>query len=87
MILVFLGPPYSGKGTQAELFAKELSLPFFSLGELIRDAYKRKDSKVVEGYESYGMKGFHLPNNLKFYLLKEKMDEADSLVARKMREK
>lgn len=75
MILVFIGPPYSGKGTQAQLFGKELNLPVFSMGELIRKAYERKDPRAVEGYEKYGMKGLHLPNSLKFYLLEEEMNK------------
>lgn len=75
MILVFLGPPYSGKGTQAELLAKQLKIPVFSMGLLIREAYENKDPKAVKGYEQYAMRGMHLPNKLKFHLLKEKLDE------------
>lgn len=75
MILVFLGPPYSGKGTQAELLSKQLKIPVFSMGLLIREAYENKDPKVVRGYEQYAMRGRHLPNKLKFHLLKKKLDE------------
>lgn len=75
MILVFLGPPYSGKGTQAELLSKQLKIPVFSMGLLIREAYENKDPKAVKGYEQYAMRGKHLPNKLKFHLLKEKLDE------------
>jgi len=75
MILVFLGPPYSGKGTQAKLLAKQLKIPVFSMGLLIREAYEKKDPKAVKGYEQYAMRGMHLPNKLKFHLLKEKLDE------------
>jgi adenylate kinase len=75
MILIFLGPPYSGKGTQAEILGKDLRLPVFSMGELIREGNRLGDPKAVEGYKNYSMKGLHLPNSLKFDLLKEKMDE------------
>lgn len=75
MIIVFLGPPYSGKGKQAELLSKRLKIPVFSMGLLIREAYKNKDPKVVKGYEQYAMKGMHLPNKLKSHLLKEKLDK------------
>lgn len=75
MILIFLGPPYSGKGTQAELLSKQLKIPVFSMGLLIREAYEKKDPKAVKGYEQYAMRGMHLPNKLKFHLLKEKLDE------------
>jgi adenylate kinase len=35
-----LGPPGSGKGTQAELLVEELKLPHISTGELLRSAAK-----------------------------------------------
>jgi adenylate kinase len=75
MILIFLGPPYSGKGTQAQILGKELNLPTFSMGELIREGNRVGNPKAVEGYQNYTIKGLHVPNSLKFELLKEKMDE------------
>jgi adenylate kinase len=75
MILIFLGPPYSGKGTQAQILGKELNLPVFSMGELLREGNRLGNEKAVEGYQNYVIKGLHVPNNLKFELLKEKMDE------------
>jgi len=74
MILIFLGPPYSGKGTQAQILGKELNLPVFSMGALIREGNKLGNPKAMEGYQNYTLKGLHLPNSLKFDLLKEKMD-------------
>lgn len=76
MIIIFIGPPFSGKDTQTNLLSKELNLPVFSMGELIRKAVKAGDPKAIEGFEEYAMKGKHLPNSLKFYLLEQKMDEA-----------
>jgi adenylate kinase len=75
MILIFLGPPYSGKGTQAEILGKSLSLPVFSMGELIRQGNKLGNPKAVEAYQNYIIKGLHAPNILKFGLLKEKMEQ------------
>src|SRR3990167_3582095 len=74
MIVIFIGPPFSGKDTQAKLLGKEKNLPVFSMGALIRDAYERKDPRAIEGFEQYSMKGFHLPTQLKFGWLKEKLD-------------
>jgi len=37
MILAFLGPPGSGKGTQAKLLAEKLKVPHISLGDILRD--------------------------------------------------
>jgi len=38
MRVVFLGPPGSGKGTQAKLLAERLKVPFISTGEMLRAA-------------------------------------------------
>lgn len=80
MIIVFLGPPYSGKGTQAAILGEKLQLPVFSMGNIIRQAYKRGDARAVEGFEKYSMKGLHLPNDLKFPLLQEKLDEKKDFI-------
>ena len=38
MRIVFLGPPGSGKGTQAKLLAERLGVPAISTGEILRSA-------------------------------------------------
>lgn len=75
MIIIFTGPPFAGKDTQAKRVSKALQLPVFSMGHIIRDAYAAGNQKAVEGFENYSMKGLHVPNDLKFGLLKEKLDQ------------
>src|SRR5436190_9718676 len=41
MRLIFLGPPGSGKGTQAKLVAERLGVPASSTGDMLRDAVRR----------------------------------------------
>jgi adenylate kinase len=41
MRLVLVGPPGSGKGTQAELLVKQLKLTYVGTGEILRDAIRR----------------------------------------------
>lgn len=40
MILVFLGPPGSGKGTQAKKLAEKLNLPHIALGDILRQVIR-----------------------------------------------
>lgn len=75
MIIILTGPPFAGKDTQAKILTQKLGLPVFSMGQIIRDAYAAGNPKAVEGFEQYSMKGLHVPNTLKFDLLREKLDE------------
>lgn len=76
MIVVFLGPPYAGKGTQTALLKNSLGLPVFSMGALIREAREKGDQDIQGAYEKYAMKGLNVPTDIKFSLLKNKMEEA-----------
>lgn len=40
--MVFLGPPGSGKGTQARLLAEYAGLPHLAMGDILRDEIKRE---------------------------------------------
>ncbi len=77
MILIFIGPPFAGKDTQTKLLSEKLHIPVFSMGAIIRAAYAKGDPRAVKGFEEYSMKGLHVPDDLKFPLLKEKMDSAN----------
>ena len=72
MIIIFTGPPLAGKGTQAQLLGERLNIPVISIGKLLREG----DKKAQEGYKQYAMKGHNLPTDLKFGILREKIDQA-----------
>ncbi len=62
-VLVFIGPPGSGKGTQASVFSKQLGLPHISTGDIFRSIIENKldDYKQIE---SYILKGELVPAEL-----------------------
>ena len=47
-VVILLGPPGAGKGTQAKVVETELSLPQISTGDMLRDAIARKTSLGLE---------------------------------------
>ncbi len=56
MIIVLIGPPGSGKGTQGNILAKKLNIPCVSLGDLFRKmaAGKDEDGLLVKSYMDQG---------------------------------
>lgn len=86
MIFAFVGLPHTGKGTQAQFLRERILLdehediPVLSMGELIRNAKDSGDVQIIEAYTKYSMRGEHLPIDIKFRLLKEKMDKTDQFI-------
>ena len=77
MIVVFIGPPYAGKDTQGKLLSQRFgNMPIFSMGALIREARENGNATFIKAYEAYSLKGLHVPTDMKFPLLKKKMDQA-----------
>lgn len=63
LILVFLGPPGVGKGTQAAKLAADLKLPHISTGDLFRDHLKRETPLGLKAKE-YMNEGKLVPDEL-----------------------
>ncbi|MDP6293938.1 MAG: nucleoside monophosphate kinase [Candidatus Woesearchaeota archaeon] len=76
MKLVLLGPPASGKGTQAERLSKKLKLPQISVGELLREEYK-KGTKEGKQAEKYFDKGTLAPYALVIKIVNKRLAKKD----------
>lgn len=72
MNLIFLGPPGSGKGTQAKLLAEKYNLLHISTGQLLRDEVK-KDTDKAKAIKSYLDKGQFVPFDTILELMEEKI--------------
>jgi adenylate kinase len=68
MIVVLIGPPGSGKGTQATLLADHFRLAHIGTGELIRSALAQKDELVL-GHEETLKNGQLVPDELVNHLI------------------
>lgn len=72
MNLVFLGPPGSGKGTQAKFVCKELGILHLSTGDLLREGVKNGTDLGMQA-KKYMEAGELVPDKLIVDLIEEKL--------------
>ncbi len=70
MRLVFLGPPGSGKGTQAKILAEKKSLSHISTGDVLRSAVKN-GTELGKKAKAYMNAGDLVPDELILGMIKE----------------
>ncbi len=70
--LVFLGPPGSGKGTQAARLSEKLGMVHLSTGDVLRDAVKR-GTELGKKAEGYMTRGELVPDDLILGLIENKV--------------
>lgn len=74
MNYIFLGPPGSGKGTQAKKLAEKLDLYYFGTGDLMREAAEQKTSLGLKFQEIWNKKdGSLIPDELVTQFIDEKV--------------
>jgi adenylate kinase len=76
--LIFLGPPGSGKGTQAEVLAEELQIPHISTGEILRRAIA-DHTPLGEKAKAYMDQGELVPDELLLGLIENRLTQEDAL--------
>lgn len=72
MLVILLGPPGSGKGTQAKLLEQKLKMKHLSTGDLLRTAVK-KQNDLGKKAQGYMQKGELVPDELMVDLIKSQM--------------
>ena len=77
MRLILLGPPASGKGTQARLLAERLSIPTISTGDMLRAALAAGTAlgKEAQGHMAAGRL---VPDQVVIGLVDERLDQDDA---------
>ena len=76
MRIVLLGPPGSGKGTQATLLVKQLDVPHISTGALLRDAANRGTELGLQA-KALSDKGELVPDDVMSGVLEERLGHKD----------
>jgi len=76
MRIVLLGPPGSGKGTQAALLVKQLGVPHISTGALLRDAAQRGTDLGLQA-KALSDKGNLVPDDVMAGMLEERLGHKD----------
>jgi adenylate kinase len=77
MRIVLLGPPGSGKGTQAEIVARELGIPAISSGEIFRDAVGQ-GTPLGTRAAAYTGAGDLVPDEITVDLVAERLEQPDA---------
>lgn len=77
MRLVLLGPPGAGKGTQAEVLAREFKIPHISTGDILREAVREKTDTGMEA-KSFMDKGELVPDKIVTRIVVERLKKPDA---------
>lgn len=74
--VIFLGPPGSGKGTQAAMLASELKIPTISTGEVLRKEVELQ-SQIGELAKSYMNSGGLVPDEIVVEIIRGRIAQED----------
>lgn len=75
-VLILLGPPGAGKGTQATRLSAELGLPHVSTGDLLRD-HRQKGTDLGRRAQKFMDAGQLVPDDLVLEMLFERVAKKD----------
>ncbi len=76
LVIVMMGPPGAGKGTQAVELAKKMQIPHISTGDLFRENLS-KNTKLGIKAQNFIDKGELVPDNIVIDMLFDRIDKAD----------
>ncbi|HEY2810698.1 MAG TPA: adenylate kinase [Rhabdochlamydiaceae bacterium] len=76
LVLVLLGPPGSGKGTQAVFLRDKFQIPHISTGDLLRE-HIRRGTELGKKAQQYIDKGQLVPDSLIMDLLFDRVSQKD----------
>lgn len=78
MRIILIGPPGSGKGTQAKQIQSKLGIPHIASGDMLREAVA-KGTPLGKKANDYMSRGALVPDNLVIELIIERISQPDAL--------
>lgn len=75
-ILIFMGPPGAGKGTQARVVAGSLGIPHISTGDILREAARKKTGLGLAAKAKMD-KGELVPDDVISPIVEERLSQPD----------
>jgi adenylate kinase len=76
-VLIFMGPPGSGKGTQTDMLAEQLKIPAISTGELLRLEMKNK-TKIGESIRARMDSGRMIDDKIVRKIMEKRLQKSDT---------
>ncbi len=76
MLIILLGPPGAGKGTEAEKITQKYNLAYISTGDILRKAVK-EETQLGRKARDYMDQGQLVPDNLVVEIVRERLTEPD----------
>lgn len=76
-VLILMGPPGSGKGTQAIQLSKELGIPQISTGDILREN-TRNNTELGKQAKQYMEAGKYVPDELIYDMLFDRIAQPDA---------
>lgn len=80
MIIILIGPPGAGKGTQTELLSQKFHLAHFSIGKILREEYEKGTKEGLKAWKYWGKKGINVPSGISFKLLKKNLEKKPDFI-------
>lgn len=77
MIIIILGAPGAGKGTQSEILQERLNMLHISSGDLLRD-HRRRDTELGRIANEYMVKGELVPDDLVIQMVVDRIAIPDT---------
>jgi adenylate kinase len=76
LILIFLGPPGSGKGTQAKKLSEKMRLPHVALGDILRETI-REGTEVGRKAKEFVEAGKLVPDEVTIEITRQRLAKDD----------